>query len=110
HEVARDGHHAGGAVHEPGEVEGVVAGVELQAGAAHAVEAGCNVSGGVLDGLDLRQFGEPVEAGVADGHAGAPGDVVDHRGQRGRGDDVTDVAVDALLGGPVVVRGDHEQA
>jgi hypothetical protein len=108
--VADHGHDAGGAVHEPGQVERVVAGVELQPGATHPVEPLGDVSGGVLDGLDLRVLREPVERLVAERDAGPPGDVVEHHRQRCALDDREGVAEHALLRGAVVVRADHEQA
>src|SRR5699024_9779078 len=100
----------GGAVHQPGQVQVVVTGVVLQARPAHPVEALGHLAGGVLDGADLRVFGEPVEDLIADRHSGAAGDVVEHRRQAGGLHHCTHVPVHALLRGTVVVRGDHQQA
>src|SRR5690606_658359 len=93
-EVPDDADDAGGAVREPGEVEAVVAGVELQPGAGHALEAVRHVAGRVLDREDARVLGEAVQGVVADGDAGAAGDVVEHDRQAGGVGDGLDVGDD----------------
>src|SRR5690606_8817974 len=100
---------AGGAVGEPGEVQAVVPGVELQPGACHPLEALLDVTGRVLHGKDARVLREPGEDVVADADAGAARDVVQHDGQVGGVGDGADVGVHTLLRGPVVVGRDDEQ-
>src|SRR5690606_16626646 len=100
---------AGGAVGEPGEVQAVVPGVELQPGACHPLEALLDVTGRVLHGKDARVLREPGEDVVADADAGAARDVVQHDGQVGGVGDGADVGVHTLLRGPDVVGRDDEQ-
>ena len=82
-----DADHAGRTVGEPGEVELVGAGVDLQVGPGQHPGALVEVVLRVLHGDDPRVLGQPDQGLGVDRHAGATGDVVEqHRELGGVGD------------------------
>src|SRR3954454_21754584 len=96
-------------VHEPGEVERVVAAVVGQLRRGHHGGTGEEVARGLLDGDDPWMLGEPQEVRRPDPHRGAARDVIDHerevRGVRDR----REVRADPLARRLAVVRRDREE-
>src|SRR5919199_1231350 len=109
-DMADDADDAGGAVREPGEVEGVVPAVEGELRLGQDLRPGEEVPGGLLDGHDPGVGRKAQQRGGADPDAGPPGDVVDHHGQVGGVGDGREVRDEPLRRGLAVVGGDDEEA
>ena len=88
----------------------VVAGVEVQLAVhqGHGLHDGGDVAVGLLDGLNVLVRGQAQVGGGLDVAAGAGGHVVQDQRLGARVCDGHEGAVQALLGGLVVVGGDHQ--
>ena len=99
---------ADGADGEERQEQAVIAGIPGETGALLFLHCGCKVAGGVLDSLDVFEFGQTVVGFDLDLQTGAAGDIVDDDRLFGGFVDGLVVADDTVLGGAGIVGHDDE--
>ena len=109
-DVADHADHADGTERQQRQVQHVLAAVVREVGAGQGPGHGAEVALGVLDRDDPRVLREPDERLHLDRHLRARRDVVEHHRQVGGVGDRGEVAEQAGLRRPVVVRGHDQQA